>query len=391
MSMADRQAVILGWARSPVVPVGGALSSLSIHALGRPVLEAVCQQAGVALSEVQALVLGNALGAGGNPARMLALAAGLSPSVPAWTIDSQCCAGLDAVGWAAQAIASGAADLVLAGGVEAWSQAPTRLDASTGRPYDRPAFAPNPEQDVGLMTAADQAAELLGVSERELTLWGAADHRRAAGRGGVPVPGRDGPVANDAHPRPGDPARDERWLRLPPLSERLAGPATDSLGAASSRLTRQNLMSMSPRADGAAMVLMASSAWLRGRSPGAAGFLWSGFLAQGGDPALPLWAGQRAAESLLQRHGLSAADLAAVEIHDAFAVQSWALAKDWNLPSERLNAWGGGLARGHPIGASGAVALVQLLNRMSSGSPGSGVCMISGAGGLGSAALISSL
>lgn len=91
---------IIAWARSPVAPIGSALARLSPHELGQPLLLSLLQQSGLPAHAVDAVVVGNALGAGGNPARMLALAAGLPDGCAAHTIDTQCCSGLDAVAMA---------------------------------------------------------------------------------------------------------------------------------------------------------------------------------------------------------------------------------------------------------------------------------------------------
>ena len=95
--MLTRPVYIASYARSAVVPVGGAFKTLQAHDLGAPVLHALLHKAQLPASAVQAVVLGNALGAGGNPARMLALAAGLPLHSATYTVDTQCCAGLDAV------------------------------------------------------------------------------------------------------------------------------------------------------------------------------------------------------------------------------------------------------------------------------------------------------
>ena len=118
---------ILAWARTPVAPVGGVLAACQPHDLAAPLVARMLADAGLPPEAVDAVVLGNALGAGGNPARMLALAAGLPEGIPAVTLDSQCCAGLDAVTHACGLLALGQADVVVAGGAEAWSRAPLRM------------------------------------------------------------------------------------------------------------------------------------------------------------------------------------------------------------------------------------------------------------------------
>ena len=144
-------AVILSARRSAVVPHGGAFARLQIEALAAPVVQAVLADAG--LAEADELIAANALGAGGNPARRVALAAGLPERVAGLTIDRQCAGGLDAILLAAALVDSGAARVVVAGGVESWSRRPLRLatdpDGGPPLPYDAPPFTPWPDRDPG--------------------------------------------------------------------------------------------------------------------------------------------------------------------------------------------------------------------------------------------------
>ena len=104
--MSDPLALIAGWARSAVAPHGGAFRSLQAHELAAPVVQALLARAGIPAQAVDAVVLGNALGAGGNPARMVALAAGLPERCAAFSVDTQCCSGIDAVSMAVGLMAS---------------------------------------------------------------------------------------------------------------------------------------------------------------------------------------------------------------------------------------------------------------------------------------------
>ncbi|OZA10847.1 MAG: acetyl-CoA acetyltransferase, partial [Rhodobacterales bacterium 17-64-5] len=107
--------------RTAVVPRGGAFARLSIEELAAPVIAACLKDAGITLDQVEEVILSNALGAGGNPARRVALAAGLPERVAGLSIDRQCAGGLDAILLARALVDSGAADIVLAGGVESTS------------------------------------------------------------------------------------------------------------------------------------------------------------------------------------------------------------------------------------------------------------------------------
>src|SRR5690606_38111887 len=138
----------------------------------------------LAPEEVNEVILGNALYGGGNPARMAALAAGLPDTVPAITVDTQCCAGLDAIMLAANRIACGEAEVVLAGGVESYSRAPLRFTRPRGpdeppREYRRPPFAPFAERDPDMIEAAAALAAELGITRGVQEAFAVASHHKA--------------------------------------------------------------------------------------------------------------------------------------------------------------------------------------------------------------------
>jgi acetyl-CoA C-acetyltransferase len=384
--------VLLAWARSAVQPRGGALAHLAAHEIGAPVVQALLARSGIAASAVDTVVCGNALGAGGNPARMVALAAGLPDGTAAFSVDTQCCSGLDAVALGAGLIASGQAQVVVAGGAEAWSRSPIRQH----RPrtpqelpvvYARPAFAPDPLRDPDLALAAARHAAQASISRVAQDAFAILSHSRTlAGRAAM----ADEIVAigEATHDRYARLLTAERAARMPveAMADAGVGPAADPRATALSRLA------VSPQADGAAFVLMASPR--AAAALGAAASLrWCGALALGTAPEMPLLAASHAAHKLLQRHGVAPAALWGIELHDAFAVQALAFAAALAIDPERLNRCGGGLARGHPIGASGAISLVRLLADMARDAPAGalGLTAIAAAGGLGSAALIERL
>jgi hypothetical protein len=175
---------IIAWARSPVAPIGSALARLSPHELGRPLLLSLLQQSGLPAHAVDAVVVGNALGAGGNPARMLALAAGLPDGCAAHTIDTQCCSGLDAVAMAVGLLQSGQAEVVIAGGIEAWSRAPIRQTrplhpGEQPQGYERPPFAPDPARDPDMLQSAADYALAHGFSRSQQEQYALLSHSRA--------------------------------------------------------------------------------------------------------------------------------------------------------------------------------------------------------------------
>jgi acetyl-CoA C-acetyltransferase len=378
--------LIIAWARSAVAPVGGAFRGLHAHEIGAPVLKSLLQRAGISPEAVDAVVIGNALGAGGNPARMLALAAGLPDRCAALSVDTQCCSGLDAIAMAVGLLASGQASVVIAGGVEAWSRAPLRHTrpqhaGEAPVPYERPAFAPEPARDPDLLDSAAGYAAQQGITRVQQDAYALLSHQRAMQhqdflRGEmVEING----LQHDAYPRALTP---QRAARMPVAVQR-----ENAADCAVSTLA------ISTRADGAALVLLATPEACKtlGLTPQAA---WLASASVGADPSTPLLAAQVAAQAAMQRAGLhSAADLQAIELHDAFAVQGLSFCRALGLEPDALNRHGGGLARGHPIGASGAIALVRLLADLQGDeSPGArGLAAVAGAGGIGAAVVIQRL
>ena len=380
-------ALITAWARSAVTPRGGAFNALNAHEIAAPVLQAVLQRAGLRPDAVDAVIMGNALGAGGNPARMLALNAGLPQRCAAYTVDTQCCAGLDAVALGATLIASGQAHVVIAGGAEAWSRSPLRmhrplLASAPPVPYERPAFAPRTEQDPDMLVAAANYAAAQGYTRTAQDHYALQSHARAIAHQAelaheiVPIAG----VAHDAYPRHITP---ERAARMPAV---VCGRGADAQAFGLSALT------ISAQADGAAFVLLMSAQacakW--GLTPNMA---WLAHASVGTAPEVPLLAAELAAHAVLGRATHTSANtLHRVELHDAFAVQGLSFAKGLGLTPAQLNPKGGGLARGHPIGASAAIALVRLLSELNEQqTEAKGLVAVAGAGGLGSAAIVQKL
>lgn len=407
---------ILAWARSPIAPAGTALAQLAPHELGAPLLHALLQQCGLPARAVDAVVMGNALGAGGNPARMLSLAAGLPDSCTAHTIDTQCCSGLDAVAMAIGLLQTGQAEVVIAGGIEAWSRSPIRQTRPLSRDelpqsYERPPFAPDPARDPDMLQSAADYALQQGFTRSQQEQYALLSHRRALAAQNrltaeiVPVAG----LAHDSYPRALTP---ERAARMPVVAQgsHQASKANNSInsndnGNSADPIKAHALspLTISAKADGAALLLLATpqacAQW--GLQPRAH---WLASASVGAAPETPLLAAIAAARLALQRGqtalsqpSLSIQDLAAIELHDAFAVQGLAFCAALGLEPEQINTAGGGLARGHPIGASGAIALVRCLAELefqahasarAQTTPSLGLAAIAGAGGIGAATLV---
>jgi acetyl-CoA C-acetyltransferase len=378
-----------------VAPHGGAFRTLHPHEIAAPVVRALLARAGIGAQAVDAVVLGNALGAGGNPARMVALAAGLPERCAAFSVDTQCCSGVDAVSMAVGLLASGQASVVIAGGVEAWSRAPIRQlrplhDGEPAIAYDRPAFSPAPSRDPDLLVSAAHYAQEHDFSRAEQDAYAVLSHQRATTHAStlaleiVPIHDLD----LDAYPRATSLAR---AARMPVAVRGALG--EDAAWPQETADCSVSTLAISTRADGAALVLLASSQACQehGIAPQAA---WVSSASVGCDSARPLIAAEKAAVAALLRAGLPSIEgMSVIELHDAFAVQGLSFCKAFGIDPARINRLGGGLARGHPIGASGAVALVRLLSDLQRDEKAGarGLVAVAGAGGIGAAAIVERL
>jgi acetyl-CoA C-acetyltransferase len=364
--------------RTAVVPRGGAFAGIEAIDLAASSIRAVLDDAGLSPSDVDEVMLGNALYGGGNPARVAALKAAVPAEVPASTIDTQCCAGLDAILLAAARIKAGEADVIVAGGVESFSRAPIRARRPTSpdevaQPYDRPPFTPWPERDPDMIPAAAALAAEWDMSRSAQEAFAIESHRKALARGApaaefVKLCG----LAHDPFARR---LTTGLCTRLPVL----AGSSTHGVTAATTAV----------EADAAAAVLLVSERALASIRPPARIIHIAGAGRTGGDPERPALAPIAAARSALQHAGLSGSLVSVAEIMEAFAVQAMACIRALDLDPARVNPGGGALGRGHPIGASGAIVAVRAwheLQMMDSGA--SGLAAIAAAGGLGSAVLL---
>jgi acetyl-CoA C-acetyltransferase len=301
------------------------------------------------------VVLGNCMGPGGDPARVAALAAGLGEQVPGLTVDRQCGSGLDAIGVAARLVVGGS-DLVLAGGAESASTAPTRLALQpdgTRVPYDRAAFAPDDIGDPGMGEAAEALARHAGITRERQDAYAARSHARAcaaaaAGRFGdelVPVGGVD---------------RDERPRSISASTlSRFRGAFVGG-----GTVTAGNSCGIS---DGAGAVAVVPER--RRREFGVAGLAVRAHAVCGVDPNLPGVGPVPAVQAVLDAAGLRLDDVAVIEMTEAFASQVLACADALKLDvlgddADRFCPDGGAIAFGHPWGASGALLMVRLFAAM---------------------------
>ncbi len=388
------QAVIVGAVRTPVGSFGGSLASVGAVDLGVIALREAIGRIGLDAGLIDEVILGNVLqaGAGQNPARQVAVRAGLPNEVPAFTVNKVCASGLKSVCLAAQAICAGDAEVVAAGGMESMSQCPYGLKAARwghrmgdGRLLDL--MVNDGLQDVfnhyHMGITAENVAEKYGVSRRDQDEFAVASQRKAeeaikTGRFRdeiVPVPipqKKKEPLLfdTDEHPRSGTTL--DALAKLKPAFK------------ADGTVTAGNASGIN---DGAAVLIVMSERKAKefGLAPMAR---IRAYASSGVDPAFMGIGPVRASTKALARAGWSARDLDLIEANEAFAAQAVAVNREMGWDVSLVNVNGGAVALGHPIGASGARILVTLLHEMKKRDAKKGIATLCIGGGQGTAVAV---
>jgi acetyl-CoA C-acetyltransferase len=387
--------VIVAGARTPFGRIAGNLGTRTAVELGTVAIRGALEKAGVSPDDVDAVIMGQVLqaGAGQNPAKQSAVAAGIPWRVPAITLNKVCLSGLVAVTDAARLIRLGEADVVVAGGQESMTNAPHVLPGSRkGHLYGSIELVDTTAHD-GLTDAFDHESmgssterfnERYGLGRTEQDEVAAASHVRA---GKAQADGLfDAEIVPVEIPqRKGDPVvvTTDEGVRPDSTPETLGKlrPAFAEGGA----ITAGN---SSPISDGAAAVVVASRAWAEER-----GLPWLALVGASGQVAGPDNSlhsqPSNAIAAALDRAGWQAGDLDLVEINEAFAAVSLQSMKDLSLDHEKVNVHGGAIALGHPIGASGARLALHAALELSRRGSGRAAVALCGGGGQGEALLLS--
>ena len=384
-ALSPRDALIIDAVRTPVGRHGGALAAVRPDDLLAVAIKALLDRTNVPVDEIEDVIMGCTNQAGEdnrNVARMSALLAGLPVAVPGQTINRLCGSGLQAVVSAGHAISAGEGDIFVAGGVESMSRAPFVM-LKPEQAYSRgvPQLADsvlgwrfvNPQMPekwtIGLGATAEVVAERYGISREDQDRVGLDSQRRAAaaieaGRFkdemvAVEVPQRKGPpliVDTDEHPRPDTTA--EKLAALKPAFRK------------DGTVTAGNSSGLN---DGAAALLVVSRQRAQKLGLAAMGRIVGSAVA-GVDPDCMGIGPIPATRKVLQRTGLSIADIDLVELNEAFAAQAVACIKELGLDWEKTNVNGGAIALGHPLGCTGARLLTSLLHEMRRRNARYGLC-----------------
>jgi 3-oxoadipyl-CoA thiolase len=375
LSRSVAEAYLVGGVRTPVGRYGGALASvrpddLAALVVGELVRRTELDRSGE-LGAIDEVILGAANQAGEdnrNVARMSVLLAGLPDEVPGITVNRLCASGMSAITMAAQAIRAGDADLIIAGGVEsmtrapwvqakpdkAWARPGAAYDTSIGWRFPNPALLGRDKATYSMPETAEEVARVDGITRADADAFALRSQRRAAaaiaaGRFEaeiVGVPTHHGEVLADEGPRP-----DTTLEVLATLRPVVHGGSVVTAGN-SSALN-----------DGSSAILVASAAAVErlGLTPRARVVVGT---SAGVAPEIMGLGPVPATEKALERAGLDLDEIGSVELNEAFATQSLACIRRLGLDPERVNADGGAIALGHPLGSSGSRLVVTLLGRM---------------------------
>lgn len=367
MTTEDR-IVIVGGARTPTGSFGGGLAPVPNHELGAHAVKAACERAGVDVSDVDEFVMGCVGQIGGDAfiGRRVALAAGARPSSTAMSVNRLCGSGLQAIASAALELRLGESKLTVAGGCENMSRQPfMNFDARNGYRLGHHtlvdgtlSLVTDPWGNYPMGATAERVAEKFDVSREQQDEFAAESQRRAqaalaAGAVAseiepVTIKGRKGDVVVDAdeHPRAGVTA--ESLARMRPAF------------AKDGSVTAGNSSGIND-AGAAVVVTTLAEAQARGLTPMAE---LVDFTKVGLEPEVMGYAPKLAIDKILDRTGLSLADIGWIELNEAFASQAVAVMRDAGLDPEKTNPLGGAIAWGHPIGATGAILTLRTLTNM---------------------------
>ena len=365
------EAFLVGGVRTPVGRYGGALAGVRPDDLAALVVREAVARAGVDPASIDEVILGGANQAGEdnrNVARASVLLAGLPDQVPGVTVNRLCASGLSAITMAAQAIRAGDADVIVAGGVESMTRAPwvqakpekafgkpgAQFDTSIGWRFINPRLAARDKATFTMPETAEEVARVYGISREDADAFSLRSHQRAiaaidAGRFDAEIVGVDtasGTVLRDEGPR-----RDTSFDALAGLRPVVKGGTVVTAG------------NSSPLNDGASAIVVASAEAVekyglvpRARVVGGASV--------GVAPEVMGIGPVPATRKALDRAGLTVADLGSIELNEAFATQALAVIRELGLDEALVNADGGAIALGHPLGSSGSRLVVTLLGRM---------------------------
>lgn len=369
--------VVVGGYRTYIGKENGIYRHVPAEKLGGHILHKLSENYG----KPDLVLAGNAVGAGGNIGRLMSLESGIPEEIPAFTIDSQCSSGMEAIVMAAAKIGSGQQKVIFAGGAESSSTAPRRMvsenhpEYSGDKSYTAAKFSPGEWRQDAMLWGAEKTAKMSGISRETLDAWALRSHELA-------VKARDAEVFGDIILPLGMKKECDQGIwrtlskafleKIPTLYENGVTTAANACGTQ----------------DGAAFVVLCAESYAekKGWKP------WLRYVDMvevAGNPEMPPLLVNKALEKLFEKTGVHPEEIAAYECNEAFAVIDELFAKKYQACVPVYNACGGALAYGHPYGATGGILTLHLAKRLQQCMENDvyGVNAIAAAGGQGTAIL----
>jgi acetyl-CoA C-acetyltransferase len=388
---------ILSAARTPIGSFGGTCSSVHAARLGATAIQGALDKCGIDKAQVQEVLMGNVVSAnvGQAPARQAAIYAGLPPSVICTTVNKVCASGMKAVVFGAQAIQLGDAEVVVAGGMESMSQIPYYLPkARNGYGYGNGEIIDGLLKDgltdvydqIGMGVCGDRTAAKYAISREEQDEFAILSYQRSA------ASTVNGFFTNELVPVevPSPKGGDSTWVSEDEEYKKVKFEKIPSLKPAFSKDGTVTAANASTINDGAAALVLAGSSVVSRKSLKPIARI----VAYADAEQEPSWFTTTpiiATEKVLQKAGLRIADIDYFEVNEAFAVVVLAYIKAFNLNVEKVNAFGGAVSLGHPLGASGARIITTLLSVLERNNGKYGLAAICNGGGGASAVIIERL
>lgn len=370
---------ILGGLRSHIGLKNGIFQFVQPESLGASVLKHLIEK--YEIDKIDEIICGNAVGTGGNIARLMTLTAGVSNEVPAFTVDMQCASAMMSIDIAFSKIKSGQCDLIIAGGFESSSLQPMRTYHKNDKRYDikNPnyivaQFSPDDNSENSMLEGAERVAKLYQIKKTELDFWVKESHKRAK-------KAREDKVLEDIiHPI--DNNTYDEGIR-DKMSQRLLDRVPPILG----KETITNAANSCLINDGASFIILCSKKYIENTKKKPKAKIVNACTI-GTDANLSPTSAIKAMEKILEIEKINYLDISAVEFNEAFAVIDVLFQRKYPELIDRYNVFGGALAYGHPYGASGSIIALHLLKALEKTNGRYGICSIAAAGGLGSALLI---
>lgn len=351
-----RDAVIVSAVRTAIGRQGGALATIPAHVLGAAVIREAVKRVNINPEMIDDVIIGNVLSGGGNIARLTALQTGLSINLPGLTVDRQCGSGINAINLAAQAIWAGDGDIFIAGGTESMSRAPYLMDrpekpySATPPSFRKSQLSPNDIGDPPMGITAEKLVEKYKITREEQDEFAETSQQRmkAAMEEGrfneqivpIAIPVKKGEpfiFKTDEHPRP--------QTTIEALSK--LQPAFLKGGT----VTAGNSSGLN---DGASALVIMSREKAEELAITPLAVIRS-YAVAGVDPNIMGIGPVPAVRKVIEKAGLSIADMDLIEINEAFAAQVLACNRELNMDLNIVNVNGGAIAHGHPLGATGAI------------------------------------